>query len=275
MAQEEQHQKGWFVRVAFWLGRLLIGRLAILVSTVAISAALLQDDDTAIAVPLVILVAIATEIRSLQARRAWAEARRREVERQLAVRQGPMERKYRSAFDPSERVDFGLVKKAIGCCDDGKYEEAIELFADKSVADAVDLDYAALYVRGFARFFSGARKQAKDDFQMSLACLDSERGIVESAMAALYISERQWQDGLAAAERSIENLKRSGRARSWIPYAYKAAIHEMDNDVKTAERVLAEMAPLVQHDRHVRSFLESHPFLQESVKSAAFKEVFN
>ena len=270
---QEGRQKSWFAKLFNWIWTHLIGRLAIWTSTLAISVLLLAN-RAYLAIPLPIFVALATEIRSWQVRRARAEAQEQAVERRLAIRQGTLARKFRSAFDPSERVDFNLVKDAIDLCDDGKFESAIELLADSFHPDAMNLDYAALYVRGFAHFNLGARRQAEEDFQMSLACLKSERGIVESALAALYISKRQWEDGLAAADRSIEALKLSARARRWIPYAYKAAIHEMNNDVNAAQQVLIEMGPLVQDNLEARRFLENHPFLEDTVKSAAFKEAF-
>ena len=268
MAQNSNGRRSW-IR---WIG-LVIGRLGIWGATALVCERLLDEGNPGYAM-LVVLLAIATEVMAIQRRRAAAQARLLRSRLRLTTLPGSTKSKFRSAFEPSERVDFDLVKRAIEQSDEGDFESAVELMTDNSVADAVKLDHIALYVRGFAHFNLGYRARAKEDLENSLACLDSERGVVESAIAALYIDGRQWKDGLAAVERSIEGLGQSTRARRWVPYAYKAAIYEMNNDVKAAEKVLVEMAPSIRHDQNARYFLEHHPFLQETVKSSSFKDAF-
>ena len=250
-----------------WLGHVLMW------ATTAWLALLFIAQDLAPPAIIILLVAIATQTAFIaQKRRSAAQVRRLRSEVRLAIRRGPTERQFRSALEPNERVDFEAVKRAMAFCEAGNYELAIEVL-DEHSADAVRFDYTALYVRGFAHLNVGARRQALQDFQQALDCLTSERGIVEAGMAALYITDREWEEAIKFAQRSIEHLDLTHRARRWVPYVYLAVVHEIREDVEAARKVLMKLVGQLPSDENdIMSFLHHHPFLQETMKSVDFPD---
>ena len=262
MTQEQPRQNRWrrlirwTVRLVFWYIQLIIA--------IQLFENLEEPFNLLGVVPFLVLIAV--EMLFVQ-RRHVRQVRALESEYRLAIRRGPMERMYRSALDLRERADSKTVERAVALCDAGDFESAVELM-DDALADTVISDYAALYVRGFAHFNLGARRQAHEDFQKSMKCLLSEQGIVESALAGLYLAERNWAKGQAAAVRSIEHLGLTNRTRRWVPYVYKAAIHELDGETQDAEETLMQMVCDVPASDEVKSFLEHNPFLKARLKNS-------
>lgn len=217
-------------------------------------------------------------------RRRVTEADRTIEELRVTIT-GPLKRLYKSAFEPSMRVGNEEIAEAIQLCDEGQFRSAVEVINRHNSSGEVE-DYAALYVRGYAHHGANNRILALKDFTRALECLDYEVGVVQSAIASVYIDEQKWSDARAAAECGIGKmmpppeskfppLKRSGR---WIPWTYLAIGYALDIEGERSQKnkdaarsKLVNLGHCVSIDDDAISFLSNHPYLQEYMRDDRVK----